>query len=185
MPLQMLLCWPLPGVCRQCDFHVLHAGEQKGRITCLGKMSLGYEDGVVVAQRPKAVVEEPVGILGQGDAVVQVVVAAVSELVDMTGIHDGAGRKRDEAIAGQGAGVIVGRDDADPEPPFPAALHCFLVSGLNIETRDLGLLRILPRQCPKGGLFVRLEIAADEDGPSLCPQSGVVDGRKKFGIEAQ
>jgi hypothetical protein len=69
-----------------------------------------------------------VGVLGEGDAVVEGVVAAAGELVDVGGV-DGAGGEGDEAVAGQGAGVVVGGDDADAEPPFPAALGRFRVGG--------------------------------------------------------
>lgn len=39
---------------------------------------------------PEALVEHPVGIGGEGEAVVEVVVAAFRMLVDVTGLHDGA-----------------------------------------------------------------------------------------------
>ena len=38
-------------------------------------------------ERPQAVVEEPVGVLGEGDAVVEGVVAAAGELVDVGGVE--------------------------------------------------------------------------------------------------
>ncbi|HXV21675.1 MAG TPA: hypothetical protein VD811_11885 [Desulfuromonadales bacterium] len=95
---------PVRGVDGQSDRAVLHARQQEGSIASLGEVSVGDEDGVVVAERPKAVVEQPVGVFGEGEAVIQVVVAAAGELVDVGGIDDGAGGKSNEAIAGQGTG---------------------------------------------------------------------------------
>jgi hypothetical protein len=46
-------------------------------------VAVGDEDGVVIANGPKAVIEEPVGVLGEGEAVIQVVVADIGELVDV------------------------------------------------------------------------------------------------------
>jgi hypothetical protein len=56
-------------------------------IAGFGEVLFCDEHGVVVADRPQAVVEEPVGVLGEGDAVVQGVVAAAGELVDVGGVE--------------------------------------------------------------------------------------------------
>ncbi len=81
MPVKMLLRRPVGRIGRERDFPVLHAREQEGDVAGLGEVPLGDEDGVVIGYGPEAVVEEPVGVLGEGDAVIQVVVAAGGELV--------------------------------------------------------------------------------------------------------
>jgi hypothetical protein len=71
------------GVGGEGDLLVLQAGEQVRRFACLEEVAVGDENGVVVAEEPEAIVEQPVGVFGEGDAVVQVVVSAPGELVDV------------------------------------------------------------------------------------------------------
>jgi hypothetical protein len=71
----VLLRRPVGGVCGEGDSPVFHAGEQVGGFAGFGEVAFSDEDDVVVADRPEAVVEEPVGVLGMGDAVGEVVVA--------------------------------------------------------------------------------------------------------------
>ncbi len=80
VPGEMLPGGPVGGVCGEGDFSVFQAGEQEGGFAGFGEVPFGDEDGVVVADGPEAVVEEPVGVFGKGDAVGQVVVAATGEL---------------------------------------------------------------------------------------------------------
>lgn len=142
-------------------------------------MPVGDENRVVVGQGPKAIVEQPVGVFGEGDTVVQVVVAAAGELMDVAGIDDSAGVEGDEAVAGQGACVVVGCHHADPEAPFPPPLGRFLVcgQGINSVSKRRG---VAAGQGTEGHLFARLEIGANKDGPGLHAQSGIVDCRQKL-----
>ena len=94
VPGQVLVRRPVGGIGRQGEGPVAHAGQQMGSLTRFREMSFGDENRVVVAQGPEAVVEQPVGVLAQGDAVVQGIVAAGGELVDVAGVDDGAGVKR-------------------------------------------------------------------------------------------
>ena len=68
---------------RKQDPPALHGGQQQGGVAALGKVPVGSHYGVVIGQGPEAVVEEPVGVLGEGQAVVRVVVAAGGEVVDV------------------------------------------------------------------------------------------------------
>jgi hypothetical protein len=81
----MLLRRPVRRVGGKGDLAALHSRQQKGRIAGFGKVPLGDEHRIVVPDRPEAVVEEPVGVPGKGNAVVQGVVAAAGELVDVGG----------------------------------------------------------------------------------------------------
>ena len=72
MPVEMLPCRPVGGIGGGSDLSVFQACEQVRRFACLEEVAVGDEDGVVVAEGPEAVVEQPVGVLGDGDTVVQV-----------------------------------------------------------------------------------------------------------------
>ena len=184
MPGEILRCRPVRGVGGERELAILHPREQVSGIASLGEVPFGDQDGVVIPERPEAVVEEPVGVLGKGDAVVQGVVAAAGELVDVGRVDDGAAGEGDQAVAGQGAGVVVGGDDTDAKPPFPAALHRFPVGGGLGAAAGVGGRGRFFQQRPEGGLFVRFEIASDEDQAGLRPESGVVDCAEKFSVEA-
>jgi hypothetical protein len=81
-------------------------------------VAVGDEDGVVIANGPKAVIEEPVGVLGEGEAVIQVVVADIGELVDVGGEawcpwatkRDGSGGNVPEEALSQ-VEELLGSDD--------------------------------------------------------------------------
>ena len=158
----------------------LHGGQQKGSVAAFSKMTVGSNHGVVVLNGPQAVIEQPVGVLGEGKAVVRVVVAAGGKGVDMSGIYDGAGIEGDEPVAGQGAGVVIGRNDADPEPSFPSTLHSFRVDGQIGSDRTIRWGSGFTRQCPEGNLFVRFEVGADDECPGLCPECGIIDRGEEF-----
>jgi len=80
VPGEVLLRRPVGRCCRESDFLVFHAGEQVRGFACLGEVPLGNENSVVVPECPEAVVEEPMSVLGEGDAFSEVFVAAVGEL---------------------------------------------------------------------------------------------------------
>jgi hypothetical protein len=54
------------GVGGEGDLLVLQAGEQVRRFAGFEEVAVGDEDGVVVAEGPEAIVEEPVGVFGEG-----------------------------------------------------------------------------------------------------------------------
>jgi len=65
----------------------------------------GDEDAVVIREGPEALVEGPVGVAAEGQAVAGIVVAAVGKLVDVGGLDDAAGVEGRQAVAGRGAGA--------------------------------------------------------------------------------
>jgi len=69
VPSERLLVGPVMRI-RGTKYRIASSWLQKmRRITPFIKTVLGYEDGVIVADRPKAVIEEPVGCLGKRDAI--------------------------------------------------------------------------------------------------------------------
>lgn len=103
VPVKMLLRRPVGGVGRQGDPPASQPSQQESRLSRFGKVPVGSENRVVGREGPEAVVEQPVGVLAEGEAVGEVVVAAFGELVDVAGIDDGAAVERDQPVAGQGA----------------------------------------------------------------------------------
>ena len=59
VPFEVLWRRPVGGVRGEGDFSAFHAGKQMGGFAGFGKVPLGDEDGIVVPDRPEAVVEEP------------------------------------------------------------------------------------------------------------------------------
>lgn len=74
---------------------------------------------------PKALVEHPMSIGGEGEAVVEVVVAAFGMFVDVAGLHDGAVISF-QSIACECTGVVVAADDIR----FEAGIAAFALLGL-------------------------------------------------------
>lgn len=94
------------GVCREGYFPVVQLGKQQCSFTGFGKMTIGGQYRIVIIDGSEAVVEEPVGVFGEGDAVGRIIVAAFGKLVDVAGVDDGAGGKGNQSIAGQDEGIL-------------------------------------------------------------------------------
>ena len=77
--------------------------------TVFGKAPDGHDDLVVIGQGPEAIVEQPVSVLAEGEAVAGVVVAGIGELMDVGGVDDAAGGDRRQAIAGYSQDLILTR----------------------------------------------------------------------------
>lgn len=93
----------------------------------VGEFSDGDFDEEVVATwqgGPEALVEHPVGIRGEGEAVSGVVVAAEGVLVDVAGLHEGA-IVGFQSVTREGAGVVVAADDVALE----AGVAAFFLRG--------------------------------------------------------
>lgn len=82
----------------------------------------GNEDVVGVGQGPEAGVKGPVSVLGEGKAIAGVVVPTVGKFVDVSGFDDAAGVDGGEAVAGEGAGVVVSGDDSEAETGLATGL---------------------------------------------------------------
>ena len=105
----------------------LALGEGSAAGGAVGEFSEGDFDEEVVAfgqGGPEALVEHPVGIRGEGEAVSGVVVAAEGVLVDVAGLHEGA-IVGFQSVAREGAGVVVAADDVGLE----AGVAAFFLRG--------------------------------------------------------
>src|SRR5438477_2711787 len=90
--------------------------------TLLREMVAGDDDREVVSDRPEPVIKQPVGVLAKCDAISDVVVPGIRELVDMGGVDEAARGDRQYTVAGQRTSIIIGGDDLEPEPGFPTLL---------------------------------------------------------------
>ncbi len=95
----------------------LARGEASAAGSTVGEFADGDFDEEVVSfwyGGPEALVEHPVGVGGEGEAVSGVVVAAEGVLVDVAGLHDGA-IVGFQSVTREGAGVVVAADDVGLE----------------------------------------------------------------------
>ena len=95
----------------------LARGEASAAGGTVGEFSDGDFDEEVVAfghGSPEALVEHPMGIWGEGEAVFGVVVAAEGVLVDVAGLHEGA-IVGFQSVTREGAGVVVAADNVGLE----------------------------------------------------------------------
>ena len=74
--------------------------KQKSVVARFVETARRYNHPVIIGNRPKALVEEPVGVFAEGDAVLRMVVAAVGKLVNVGRVHDAAGIHGYAAVAG-------------------------------------------------------------------------------------
>ncbi len=66
MPFQVFSVWPKPFILRQHDLRPCILVQRLAITRRFVEGIMGYDDLVVVVQRPEALVEEPMGILAQG-----------------------------------------------------------------------------------------------------------------------
>jgi len=93
--------WPQTLVFWQAESFAVMAFEQvKLARTCFSKMSDRNDNSVIVRYRPESLIESPMGVLGQRDSVTRIVVPAVAEFVNMSGVNDAARRDRGQAVGG-------------------------------------------------------------------------------------
>lgn len=64
-------------------------GEEREGVGGFGEAGVVYDYVEVGADGPEALIEEPVGVLGEGQAVVDAVVAGAGEGVDVGGVDGG------------------------------------------------------------------------------------------------
>ncbi len=81
-----------------------------------GDGGMGDADAEVVIDGPEAGVEEIMGRRSQGQSIIGGIRPSLGVGMEVRGLQRHIGRLgRDEAVAGQGAGEVVARDDRDLE----------------------------------------------------------------------
>jgi len=133
---------------------------------------------------PEALVEDPVGIGGEGEAVVEVVVAAFGMFVDVAGLHDRAVIGF-QSIACESTGVVVAADHVR----FEAGIAAFALLGLEF----FGVLLELGNFCgirhgdsqarTEHHLFARSKITDDHGLARLMPKVSILQAGEKLRIE--
>ena len=136
----------------------------------LAEIIVGDQDGEGVRDRPQAVIKQPMGVLAEGDAIPDVVIPGISELVDMRGVDDAARGDCHDPVASQRTSIVVSGDNLETETGLPTFLARFfgrLVGGrvddLMMRIVDvlyslpyviivIVLLALLPAKTPTGQL---------------------------------
>ncbi len=143
----------------------------------------GHDDPVVVVQRPQAVVEQPVGVLAQGQAVARVVVARGGKLMDMGRVDDALAGDGGQPISRQRARERVVGQHRDPEPRIAAFLRRFgdgLVADLLRDRILVGNLYVA--EGVQRGPVLRVEVPRDQQRPGAPTKPGIARGREEPGI---
>jgi hypothetical protein len=79
-------------------------GESKGFWSIFSECAGIHDNAQLVVCGPQSVVEQPVGVLGEREAVGGIVVLRRSPLFDVGGVHDGRAIAGDAAVAGESTG---------------------------------------------------------------------------------
>lgn len=116
MPRQVDRGRPNRLIARQEQSLTLHLRERLLIRAGFGERLFSDHNSILVVDRPQSGVELPMRVLAQRDAVARIVVARVGELMNVGSIDDCTSRDGGDSVAGQRAGVIVGRDDIESKP---------------------------------------------------------------------
>lgn len=126
MPCQVRRLWPVFRIARQEKVMAVEVGELLAGDAFFDELISVDDPPAIIADRPQATVELPVGVLAEGETVARVVVAAVAELVNVRGVHNALHllvAERGHPVACQRARVFVGDDDDfDAETGIASAL---------------------------------------------------------------
>lgn len=135
----------------------------------------GDDDAQVGADGPQMGVEEGVGGGGERQTVVRRVGPVLGVGLDMGGLEEVEAGGGGEAVAGQGAGEAISRDDLAGEAGASAAAELGLVGGLVLaDLGDVGIggRRHVTRR-EQRHLFVRRKVIRDEHLPGGHPEVGL------------
>src|SRR4051812_10074639 len=127
------------------------------------------------------------GVLAEGNAIPDLVVPGIGELVDMGGVDDAARGDCQDTVSCQCAGIIVSGDNLETETGLPTSL-ARLFGGL-VEGRADDLVFVGDRNaedCAKARPLISGKILADQNPTRLVPEGRVFKARLelriKFGI---
>lgn len=88
MPGEMVLVWPVVAVSRKQNTLSGKSLQKEAIWAGFVEPTSRNDDFVIVGQRPKSLVEEPMRVLTERNAVLRMVVPAVRKLVDVRGIYN-------------------------------------------------------------------------------------------------
>ena len=133
---------------------------------------------------PEPIIEHPVGVGREGEAVVGIVVAGNSVLVDVGGLDDGGGF-RVEPVAGKGAGEVVAAEHVALEAAVASLfLSGFELVGVQLHGLDgCGIGNRQPEPGAEHDLFARGEVDRNQCLPGLISEPGVLKADEELRIE--
>lgn len=151
-----------------------------------GEAGLGDEDCSVGVDGPQALVEAPVGVLAESEAVGEFVVAASGPGVDVGGVDDAGAFGGHAAQAGEGTGEAVPGDHLHGEPGAAA----FPLGGLfglpdHVGAARMGGVAVIAQAhaFEQGDLFGWREISVDQQQARLEAESGVHGGAEEVLVQ--
>ena len=176
MPGQMDWVGPELGAGGQDNCSAFEGLQQKRFRAGFGKLGRSDAHSEVVAERPESHVEQPVCVFAKRDPVARVVVSAVGETVNVTGVHDAAACDRQEPVPGQSASVIVGWNHSETKSRFPPLLNrCRPLDNCGLaKSLHFGRNRNIQEGTQRHLLFTG-EVLADQQPSGVVPEVPVVD----------
>ena len=101
--------------------------------TPFGEDFTGDKDSVAGVDGPESLVEHPVGVAREGEAVVRIVVAAFGELMDVHGFDNRAAAACVDSVSGERAGEAVLRHHSDTESGIEGTGSGFRNRGIHLD----------------------------------------------------
>ena len=133
-----------------------------------------FDRSVHDIRRPKPFVKHPVCVLAKRDSVTGMVVAAVSELVNMRSFHDASTVNCHKAVASKCTSVMIRGNDGQAKSGFSAAFtRCFIKSGVLLH--DCVWWHGQPHKLIQRSAFREIhEILGDQESTHFLSKIGVV-----------
>lgn len=134
--------------------------------------------------RPQTLVEHPMSVRGEGEAVAGVVVSRDGMLMNVGGLDDG-GCFGVETVTGQGAGEVVAAENVALEAAVPPLFLASLVfGGMSAEGTDFIGARWLKAEAGREhDLFDRGEIDRDQGSANLASEVGIPKAVEERGMD--
>ena len=123
VPGKMDRAGPERAIIGKAEASPLIIAKQQIRFSGFGEPACRDDHAEIVGDRPKPLVEQPVSVLAERNAIAQFVVPAVRKLVNVRGINNARAADCRQAIAGQCAGVVIRGEDMNSKLGFATDLH--------------------------------------------------------------
>jgi len=138
VPGEVGVLWPIFWIARQKNPSSLEIREALSSQPVLDEFFPVYEHLVIIAQRPKAAIKLPVGVLRECYSVAGIIVAGVTELLNMRRIHDALHFKSGHPVTRKTTGMFVGENDhLDAKASITSCLNAHSVYFLVIMDFEL------------------------------------------------
>ena len=107
MPVEISVLWPILRIAGQKNPSPLEIHKALSRHPVFDELFSIHENPVIIVQRPKTAIKLPVGVFRECYSITGVIVAGVTELLNMRCIHDTIHLKGGHPVTRKTTGVFV------------------------------------------------------------------------------